>query len=177
MVEQQKRKGTPVQDGDFGPGTGAAAPPDEATRMPAATVVVDRGSKAAPLIPPDIKKQADPEEGHATSSTDPLSAAAGKSDSIGQNHVRYTDEAGADLDPRDIFDVKPDRTWAEVKQTVHRVFTYPGATTPTTSLAYVAKAKVPLAEVARVKAAADQADAQAKQSHPAERTPAQPAPA
>jgi hypothetical protein len=176
--EAPRRAGTPIQDADSGPGTAQPeTPTDETIRTPDSTVVdpkpgVRRGTTAAPLIPPDVKTQLEPVEGQGAHSTNPVQEAAGRLSQAGENHTRFETENGKEITrAEDVFDVQPDRTWVEVKQDVHEVFTYPGQKTPTVRLAYKARQKHPLAEFARLQAALPKARAQAEQGHPAEGTP------
>jgi hypothetical protein len=135
---------------DVGPGTGTTAPGEGTSRPPASIVNTDPG--AAPLAPPaDHPTQTEPEQGHASSSTDQVYAAAAGQTIAGENHKRLVDQRGNTLSADDLFtDPGGLHTYLVVKVRVFEEFTYPNTKRTSRRLLYVPGAKVPRFQAARL---------------------------
>lgn len=140
---------------DFGPGTtGGEAPPEREGSRPPATIV-NGDPNAAPLDPPaDSHTQTQPALGYDTSTTDQAYAEAAGRTIAGENHLRLVDDDGNELSADDLFDESdPNLTFVTTKQRINEVFTYPNTNRESGRLMYVAGARVPKFQAARIKAA------------------------
>jgi hypothetical protein len=157
---ERRTTGTPQQDADSGAGTGVEAPPEDATRTPASTVVTAEGTVT---VPGDAAKQTLPAEGLASSSTNPVAAALARPSAAGTNHSRLLDDDNNPVDPGDVFQVEAGQTFGTATRNVNEEFMYPHSTRPMLRRLATAGERWPLQRIAGFRAAHPLAAAQAAQ--------------
>jgi hypothetical protein len=158
------RVADPAGSGDQGPGTRQEEVAEDPIRRGQARMHIGDAHVAAPIEAPDASYQVDPPEGHARSSTNPVSALTGLQTYTGENHSRLTDENGNDVDAADLFEPHDEvATFRVVKQRVYEEFNYAGSLEPMTRLLFPAGHRVTLATAARMEHAAELGRAQKAQ--------------
>lgn len=145
---EQSQTGRPE---DSGPGTGREAPPEETARYPSTVV----NSDSTPLDPPaDSHTQAEPEQGHAASTTDNVYAEAGGRTIAGEDYSRLVDAEGNEVSADSLFDDgDKSKTFVTVKMRVYEEFYYPNTNEPAKRLLFAEGRRVPRAQAERIKAA------------------------
>lgn len=160
-VAGKTRVGATAGSGDQGPGTGQPQADADTLQRGQARMHVGAGHEAAPIEAPDAANQADPEEGHGPTSTNPVAANSALTSVAGEDHVRLVGEDGQEISPDDIFeDADPSKTFRITKTRVYEEFHYWNSPQPMTRLLFPAGWRVDLATAANLAQAQQLAQAQ-----------------
>lgn len=136
--------------GEVGTGTGIEAPEDKSADYP--TRALNRKGRGKPFQPDDHKRQAEPRQGDAQTSTDATAANAVVQSFAGDEFVKLVDEKGNEVKPSDFLTVPENGSNAVrvVDRRIAEEYTVRRTSTTSQRLLFPKGAEVPVAVAERL---------------------------